>query len=193
MSKVVSNQDPSGFSPQEIIALGEELASLSRFTDQKEKLAEVFQNTYECETFIWLNAPLKSLQIKNPSIEFPIDPQSKKLRVQLSQKGLYRYEGPDNNWLILPLNRGNKDIGLIFLQKDSPFHPSMHQQLKDIAKVAGLALFATLQTELQNWRQKQLALVRAVSRQISQITDLQILTAQITDRKSTRLNSSHYS
>jgi len=45
---------------------------------------------------------------------------------------------------------------------------------------AGLALNVSLQNELQEWRQKQLSLVRSVTGQISQITDLDKLTDVIT-------------
>ena len=67
----------------------------------------------------------------------------------------------------------------MILQRSMPYDKDTYQQLNEFSAMVGLVLNASIQTELQNWRQKQLELVSDVSRQISQINDLKMLTAQI--------------
>ncbi len=170
----------SGFSPRNIIKLGNELAAIPKFTDQKQKLVEALQQGFHCESYIWLSSPPKSLEINNPKVDFPFDPESNEIQDALTKTGFFSLETSDGHWLILPLKRGDDAIGGMILRKDTPFNVKTRQKLLDISKVAGLVFFATIQMELQNWRQKQLALVREVTRKISQITDLDSLTVQIT-------------
>jgi phosphoserine phosphatase RsbU/P len=163
-----------------IIHLGEELASISRFTDQKNRLLEVIQNRFRCEAYIRLTDPPKSLQITGSQINYPFTLESIESTTNLTKQGYVSYASAGAHWLILPLTRGEEDFGRLILKGKKPFEDQDRQQLQDISDVAGWVIFATIQTELQNWRQRQLALVGEVSRKISQITDLNLLTSQIT-------------
>jgi len=178
VSKEASNQQE--LTPSSIIKLGNELAAIANFTEQKRVLVEILQQKFDCNAFIWLSSPPKSYQLMAPDVDFPFEPESNEVQQSLHKQGYYALTTKDAHWLVLPMNRGNDDIGWMILRNDTPFEEPARKLLQDISEVAGLVIFATIQTELQNWRQRQLALVREVSRQISQITNLNTLTSQIT-------------
>ena len=87
----------------------------------------------------------------------------------------------DEYWALSPLISGSEDIGLIIINRQSQLTEKELDLLKAVSSVAAIAIYSNLQTELKNWRQKQLSLVRTVSAQISQITELNLLTRTITE------------
>jgi len=175
-----SIQSKSGLSQRSIIQLGDELASLLDFQNQKERFIEYLRKEFGYDARVWLNNPPKSLQFCNPGIDTPFDFNSKEITAKLQAEGAFRYEKGSSHWLVLPIKRGEQAVGRLILWGEEIRDPQSLRLLQDSCDIAGLVFFATIQTELQNWRQRQLALVREVSRQISQITDLNLLTTQIT-------------
>lgn len=180
MSKKDPNKVPSGLPPKQIIALGETLASIATYQAQKDFLVNFIQNQFGGKAFIWLRTPPKSILEKSPQPDLPFDPDAIFIPSESGPAEYRVIEIEDAFWVIFPLLRGEKDIGKIVLQHKMPFGIQTIEALLDISKIAGLVIYATLQEHLQNWRQKQLDLVRSVTAQISQITDLNLLTKQIT-------------
>ena len=174
-----SNPLKSGFSSHSIMKLGDDLAVITNVDDQIKRLVEFLQRNFDFQVHIWLNNPPKSSQYTSPT-NFPLALESRPIKDSLSTQGYACERFHETHFLVLPLTRGDADIGKMVLQAQEPFEPNAIKKLKDMTSIAGLVIFATIQTHLQNWRQKQLALVREVSRQISQITDLDLLTSQIT-------------
>lgn len=180
----MSQKDPHRTSPipthREIIDLGERLADITTFEGQKKALRQFINQFYGGQVFIWLNSPPKSFLAKRSKNQFPFDP-SIKIFEEADQGEEYQIiEIGDEFWIVHPLVRGGNEFGKIILQRQDLLDPQALQRLSDINKVASPAIFATLQAQIQNWQQKQLALVRSVTAQISQITDIDVLTAQIT-------------
>ncbi len=180
----MTKKDPHRLSPgpthQEIIGLGEKLAETSHFEGQKQALFEFIKRYFGGQVYIWLNHPPKSLVSQFSQEEFPFEPT---IKITGNNKQGERYQVIDIGyefWIVLPLLRGENEFGKIILKRSEALNDQALETLTDISTVASLALFATLQTHLQNWRQKQLTLVRSVTTQISQITDLELLTDQIT-------------
>jgi phosphoserine phosphatase RsbU/P len=180
VAKDDSPQQKQNDSSSSIFKLGNKLAATDDIEAQKQNLIEILQNKFDCTAYIWLNSPLTLHGINNPNFDFPFDPESSEIRDNISENGSHLFATSETHWLVLPLSRGGNEFGRIILCKDSPFVSYTHHQLQDISAVAGLVIFATIQMEMQNWRQKQLTLVREVAKQISQITDLDVLTDQIT-------------
>ncbi len=180
MSAAGSHQPEAAFSPGRIIQLGTELASIDNFSIQRKKLTKILENGFDCDSFLWINNLPKPLQTSNPAIQLPFELEHRETTTSLVNQGFAEHKTPNAYWLILPLTRGDEDFGRIVLHRQAPFDAAAREQLQAISDVAGLVIFATLQKELHQWRQRQLALVREVSRQISQITDLNLLTKRIT-------------
>lgn len=163
-----------------LLDFGEELASISTFQDQKKFLEDFFQAEFGAKAFIWLSNPPKLISAKLPRIKFPFDPEIFSSNNGDDQDRFQIIKIEEDHWLILPLLHGKNDFGKIILKRKSAFDSQTLNTLTDLSKVAGLSIYANLQTHLQSWRQKKLALVRSVTAQISQITDLSVLTKQIT-------------
>jgi len=166
-------------SHDQIIALGKKLASLGDYQKQNAHLVAFLKKYYGGTSYIWLKYRLKH----NPQAEalFPFDPFAV-FSDQLTQNNdILMLDAYDEYWTLSPLISGNEDIGLIIINRQSQLAEKELVLLKAVSSVAAIAIYSNLQTELKNWRQKQLSLVRTVSAQISQITELSLLTRTITE------------
>lgn len=173
MSGHSSTPASPGLTPKDIIDLGECLVNSPIFEAQKESLLGFLQEHFRGEAYIWIKNPPKSLSANIYPKNLPFDFQSVEDVCQSK-------EDPSSFWAISSLLRGEKELGKIILHRKEMFSQTELDNLRDIGGIAGLAIYATLQSMLQNWRQRQLTLVRSVTTQISQITDLDVLTRQIT-------------
>lgn len=163
----------SGLIPDTIIELGERLCALTDFNSQEDLLIEFMADHFSGIPYISINLPNNKINEKHPSPESPLAVQSLPL-------GEDYEEHAQSHWIVAPMLNGDKEIGRIALNQEKAFTPDESSALASIGLVAGMALNATLQTELREWRQKQLTLVRSVTGQISQINDLDELTDVIT-------------
>ncbi|MFN2304034.1 MAG: GAF domain-containing protein, partial [Anaerolineales bacterium] len=179
----MSLQDSIPFYPDlplhKIINWGEDLADLDTFEDQVELLISLIVKSFGGEAFVWLKKPPKILAkekktenlLNNPEIitsgliDLPSDVQS----VEINE--IY--------WYQIPLKKDKSIFGKIILKHDQELPQSTQETLSTIGKIVEYPLFSSLQSQQQNWQQKQLSLVRSVSGKISQITDLDTLTSQI--------------
>ena len=163
----------SGVNPDAILKLSQSLTALDQFTAQEKVLKTFLHDRFGGTAVLWINHP-STTDIGSPQTpEVPLDFDS------LPADEEFR-ENDASYWLSIPLLNGQNEIGRIILQRESSFNAAEKTSLSEIGRVAGLALNATLQAGLQEWRQKQLTLVRSVTGQISQITNLDKLTDVIT-------------
>ncbi len=175
------DRTPDHLTPAEIIALADQLASDVSYPEQRKDLQDFLEKHFGGESYIWLKSPPKSLLPTLPPIDLPFNPfdlAGEKLDACDRSQVI---KADNNYWTVISLTREAEAFGKIILKRVEPLSERMLEVLCDISKVAGLAIYATLQAHLQNWRQKQLALVRNVTAQISQITEVDTLTREITD------------
>jgi phosphoserine phosphatase RsbU/P len=165
--------------PADIFALGDQLGTMTDYPMQKGFLEDFLQEHFGGKAAIWLRSPHKSITINLPRATFPFNPDIGS--PDTSDGVLHTQTFTINNvhWAVVPFTRGDTAFGSVILQREHPFLMSELDTLLSISKVAGLAIYATLQVHLHHWRQKQLNLVRSVTARISQITDLEILTTEI--------------
>ena len=166
-----------------ILQFGEQLAAQQTYEEQERWLIAFLKEQFQADSQIWLKPSTKFQLTKSRDEKavLPIAPDSFDLHAKLAEEGFCTLQTDHSNWVILPLVYGSLDMGLILLNREEAFTNDQLQNLKHISQVTSFAIFATQQTQLNLWRQKQLALVRSVSEQISQITDLQTLSSQITE------------
>jgi phosphoserine phosphatase RsbU/P len=179
----LANLNPSrtipDLTPDDILTLGDQLMSNSNYPRQK-GLLEAFLEEHFCgKAAIWLKSPHKSITTNLPRATFPFDPDIESPDESDSKLQSHTFTKDHVHWAVIPLKRDGSLFGNLILQRERPFIQSEIDQLLRISKVAGLAIYATLQDHLHHWRQKQLNLVRSVTARISQITDLEILTTEI--------------
>lgn len=181
MAKRDANRVSSVITATEIIKLGNKLASIASIQDQKQYFESFLHQRLLCEAFLWLKTPPKPIISEADLTQFPFDPNSVFTSADKHASESQVLEVSNKFWLLTPIFVGENEIGKIILKQNTPFDEQVKASLKNLSGIAGLAISTTLQTQLENWRQKQLSLVQSVTAQISQITHLDILTQQITD------------
>ncbi len=173
MASQSPTRSSAGLSPKKIIGLGECLVDSPEIYAQKALLIDYLQEQFNCEAYLWINNPPKSFGVSLLPDNLPIDIST------LKPPCLYT-DGKSSFWLLTPLMQDEEEFGRIILHRDTTFSKYERGKLRDIAIVAGMAIYANLQTAIQQWQQKQLTLVQSVSVQISQFSDLDSLTSAIT-------------
>ena len=166
-------------SPQEMLDLGQLLASMSDFQAQKVFLENFLEKRFGVSANIWLRSPAKSITTRLPKMALPFDPYARSQREQAAAHRSQTYEIKNTYWGVIPIVFGEEDFAKIIIKHDCPLEDHLIEKLMKISKIAGLAIYAVLQVNLNNWRQKQLNLVRSVTARISQITELDVLTNEI--------------
>ncbi len=173
----------SGLTPDlnsdQILDLGAHLASITDYPTQKRTLEAFLQKHFGGNAYLWLFTPHKSITAHIPKADLPFDPD-----IQFADEpgNLHTYatfEAEGAYWAVFPLKHSGDEFGLVILNRKHLFTTDELKTLTKISQTAGLTVYATLQTHLHNWRQKQLNLVRSVTARISQITDLDLLTQEI--------------
>lgn len=159
----------------QILDLGNHLASLIDYPAQKRTLEAFLQKHFGGDAYLWLFTPHKSITAHLTKADLPFDPDTHFGKI----RPYHTFDDEHAFWAVFPLVHNGDDFGLIILKRTHPLNIDELQTITKISQVAGLAVFATLQAQLHNWRQKQLNLVRSVTARISQITDLDLLTNEI--------------
>jgi phosphoserine phosphatase RsbU/P len=165
--------------PDHILELGAQLASIGDYPKQKHHLEQFLEQYFSGKAYIWLRSPHKSLTINLKKTAFPFDPDSDPPGQAMMPYQIQPDQTKSEFWCIIPLMHRENIFGKMIVFREQAFHEQEQTLLDNISKVAGLALCATLQAHLHDWRQKKLALVRSVNARISQITDLEVLTREI--------------
>jgi len=175
-------------SARHIIDLGVELASFTDLNAQNRYLLDFLKTHFDCQAYIQINFPNHLTPVEKNKIEFPSDLESTSFADKLTEIGVYQIEADNAYWAVAQLISGEQQVGRIVLTRERSLDHTALENLQDISRLAGPAMYAMLQSDLQYWRQKQLALVEMVSERISQVTDLDVLTQQITDLVQTTFN-----
>jgi sigma-B regulation protein RsbU (phosphoserine phosphatase) len=180
---------------KQFLALVEELIALPDAAAQCELITNAAANLLKCQARIWLAKPSYPLpgQPPVPVIPDPFAPQLVNLALEegqsLCQNGEDAYvggeceEGKAIQAFAMPLIAQRHKLGVLLVERppEKPgFKPKELATLETLASYAALALRVSQQSALKNWRSGQLALVRQVSSQIANITDLDELCERIT-------------
>lgn len=165
--------------PEQILALGDQLASFSSYADQKVFLEQFLQVHFSGTAHIWLRSPHKSITVNLKKDLFPFDPDDITSAEITDPNGSQILFFENLFWGVIPLVNRGQEFGKIIVSRNYEFDDHDLTLLGNISRFAGLAIFATLQAHLHDWRQKQLSLVRSVTASISQITNVEDLTFEI--------------
>ncbi len=180
MSVKRAGQNNPILTPKQIIEFGHELALLSTYETQRDTILNFLQSNFESTAYIWLKSVPKFSIQNNQQIELPFDLDDEKIESNAGQLGYHLIEKNHQFWFLSQLIHNGIIFGKLILKRDNPFDNQAVENLNHISQITAMEIYATLQAQLTEWRQKQLKLVRNVTEQISLITDLDLLTKQIT-------------
>lgn len=181
LSDLKDAQKSIDLSYEQILSLGEKLASFEAYLEQKAYLENFLQENFGGKPSIWLKYRLKKAKKSKINQSYPFDPYTFLSDEILEENNFLIYKEEGQSWTIFPLRQANENFGLIIIENETDYTNKERSLITNIVSVSALAIYGCLQTQLKNWRQKQLSLVRSVTAQISQITNLGSLTKKIVE------------
>ncbi len=178
MLELKNGQKPSLPSTQDILYLSEQIAANVSLEGQTKILQDFLNEHFKGKSHIVFKSPRKSLPISFSSEHFPFNPVDF-FQNEFSGDHLILNDS-DRVFSVTKLKYADELFGLIIVEWNIPIDESVLYSLDQLAQVTSFTIYATIQKQLNVWRQKQLKLVRSVSEKISQTTDLDQLSEQIT-------------
>ena len=172
-----TNSSSTNFS-EELFKLGEHLSCLTNSLEQSEYLIDFLKQYSEGEVYLQVKSTSKSNILKSNLSEFPLDDKF----LEISEKHLeFEFSEVDGDFINqFYLKYGADSFAKLIILSQYRLDEQTVHTLNKIKSIASPYLYATLQSDVKNWQQRQLDLVRSVSAKISQITDLDELTEQVT-------------
>ena len=173
-----NTKTPSTDYSDKFFYLGEKLYCLSNFQDQSQFLIDYIQQTITGDVYLIAKSISKLNKLESNLSNFPLDDRF----LEISEKHLDFELSKVNNDLIYQfiLKYHKESFAKLIILCKVRLDEENIQNLNEIKAIASPYLYASLQSHVRNWQQRQLELVRSVSAKISQITDLDELTEQVT-------------
>ena len=183
-----SKNPSAGFSGwREIASLGEQLASATSLTAQRDRIVSMASRMLRGHVDVWLHENLFRLPDWDAPHVFPAEPRSDGMRRALARHKLYvrrtsRKERGGRALAALPI----EDQGLLLgvLQVTRPRGPDFSadelELLASVASVVAVGLYASHRVEVERFRLGQLNLVREVSAQIATVLQTDELARRVT-------------
>lgn len=163
--------------PGAIIQMGEEIAKLSKFEEKQAYFLDFLNSHITGEADIWLKKQPKSTNIDLKFKNLPFD--FKEIFQSDFSDGFLTFEEHGKYWYFFKLSTLEETFGMVIIKCPKICDVETLEAIASSTRIASLALYASIQSCIQNWREKQLTLVRSVSEKISQITDLELLIRQV--------------
>jgi phosphoserine phosphatase RsbU/P len=166
---------------RKLFGLGERILAATTFAQQRDILLEVagdiFPNT---EVELWLDDELFRLPdwVEKP---FPARPERKDLQKALKGDEAIQDEENGQATLAIPLRHEESSLGVIALRRAQGrgFRKREIDLLEGLCRAASVALIAWHRVSVERWRISQLNLVRTVSAQIANLSDLDELCLKV--------------
>jgi len=118
-----------------ILQFGEQLAAQQTYEEQEGWLIAFLKEQFQADSQIWLKPSTKFQLTKSRDEKavLPIAPDSFDLHAKLAEDGFCALQVNQIHWLVLPLEYGSLDMGLIILNREEAFtndqlqYPETHQ------------------------------------------------------------------
>ncbi len=173
--------------------LGEELIAQPDAAAQSKLIVDTISRLVECQARLWLARPIYPLP-GQPPVEVIPGAEAPQLVYAALAEGKTFCQGDEPVFtassceenrpataIAIPLISQNHTLGVLFVERPpgTGFQKDDLDLLEAVTAHAALALRVSQQVTLKNWRSDQLALVRKVSAQIANISDLDELCVRI--------------
>lgn len=178
MPKKVIEQKPILPSTQELFTLNQYLAVSVSLQKQIEILTDFLNKHFKGKSHIILRSPNKSITRSQSQEHFPFNPDDIFLNEFSGTQQVFNEN--HHAFAVTKLKNGKELFGLIIIERDHPIDKPFLDSLDQVANMTGFPIYASIQKQLNQWRQKQLDLVRSVSEKISQTTKIDLLSEQFT-------------
>ena len=205
MTAATHSERPETWDWRQLASLGEQLRNEDSLGAQRDRIVAMTSGLINGNVDVWLNENVFRLPDWEDGRVFPLQPaltgmklaiESGKLFTQTGKKtkdSVLRY-APDSashlTFASVPLNDHGITLGAIQITrpKRSTFSAEELNLLQGIAQIVAVSLFASHRAEVEQFRLRQLNLVRAVSSQIANVLDLDELSKRVTKLIQTTFN-----
>jgi sigma-B regulation protein RsbU (phosphoserine phosphatase) len=167
---------------KQLLELSEQLVSQPAIAAQHRLIAKTASEMLEGQVDLWLNAALQRLSDPEDLKWLASQPSSDLARRAVDTRQAV-LDGPDAPLSVaVPLLTQGIVLGVLQATRtvEPPFSRAEIELLDALANQSAIALKASWQASIDQWRVDQLALVHTVSAQIADILDLDVLSRRVT-------------
>lgn len=172
----------------QLASLGEQLRSEESLSAQRDRIVSMTGRLIEGSVDVWLHESMFRLPDWDDGRTFPLHPalegmkNAVKAGKLVTKNGATKTSASRSTFAAVPLE--DRGITLGALQVTRPKGPRFSADelnlLQGLAQIVSVSLIASHRAEVEQFRLRQLNLVREVSSQIANVLDLDALTARVT-------------
>lgn len=205
MTTATSIERPESWDWRQLASLGEQLRNEDSLGAQRDRIMAMTARLIEGKVAVWLNENFFRLPDWEDDRTFPMQPALTGMKLAIKEGKLFTQTGkrtkdsvlryaPDSashlTFASVPLNDHGITLGAIQITrpKRGTFSAEELNLLQGIAQIVAVSLFASHRAEVEQFRLRQLSLVRAVSTQIANVLDLDELSKRVTKLIQTTFN-----
>lgn len=165
-----------------LFGLGDRVMAATTLAEQRDLLIETASRLVrDGEVGLWLNEPYFRLPDWAAANDFPLEPPSEFEKLAHESGQVARQETGEEQSLAIPLRYQQTGLGVVEVHRRNGKKFSRRDQdlLTGMAQLASTALFAWHLGTVERWRLGQLGLVRTVSAQIANVSDIDELSRRV--------------
>ena len=181
VSLPVSTQNHRKPGWRDLFGMGEIILGATTFAEQRDTILETASKIFPgVQVALWLDQSIFRLPDWMEEL-FPSEPPLAVMRAAIASGELVHWDEPDTFSVAMPLRHENTSLGVISLQRASgrSFRQRDLDILEGMSRAASVALIAWHRVTVERWRISQLNLVRTVSAQIANESDLDELARKV--------------
>jgi serine phosphatase RsbU (regulator of sigma subunit)/putative methionine-R-sulfoxide reductase with GAF domain len=180
---------------RQLASLGEQLRNEESLGAQRDRIVNMTSTLINGTVDVWLNENFFRLPDWEDGRVFPLQPALDGMKLAIKKGKLFIQTGKGKTashptFASIPLN--DHEITLGAIQITRPNGPAFSAEeinlLQGIEQIVAVSLFASHRAEVEQFRLRQLNLVRAVSAQIANVLDLDELSKRVTKLIQTTFN-----
>ncbi len=180
-----------------LASLGEQIRNEDSFSAQRDRITSMTGGLLAGKVQVWLNENVFRLPDWEEGFVFPPQPSLAGMKLAIKEGKLIVHSGIEKNagalrraqdsashqtFAVIPLIDHGITLGAIQVTrpKRSSFSQEELNLLQNISQIAAVSLFASHRAEVEQFRLRQINLVREVSAQIANVLDLDELSKRVT-------------
>jgi len=197
MTVAPRTEQPEVWDWSQLASLGEQLRNEDSFSAQHDRIVSMTSHLIKGTVDVWLNENVFRLPDWEDGRIFPLHPELDGMKLAIKAGKLFVQTGKGKKdsatspaFASIPLNDHGITLGAIQITR--PKGPAFSNEelnlLQGIVQIVAVSLFASHRAEVEQFRLRQLNLVRAVSSQIANALDLDELSRRVTELIQTTFN-----
>ncbi len=188
MTVITRTEHPESWDWNQLASLGEQLRNEDSLSAQRDRIVAMTSRLIHGTVDVWLNENFFRLPDWEEGKVFPVQPTFDGMKRAIKAGKLYTQKstlrkGQNSALAGIPLEDHGITLGA--LQITRPNGPAFSTEelnlLQGIEQIVAMSLFASHRAEVEQFRLRQLNLVREVSTQIANVLDVDELSARVTE------------